>query len=324
MIRPIPADRLTILKVAGNCSRLVYISYVPRLESRTGFVFVCGSKHQEIRDMKLKAICAVAGLAGLATPTLAAPVLFATSGANMYRIDLGEESSGGLPANVQHFALETAIVSLTAGHQGQLWGTERYDSNGDGNYAIYSFENVFDTPSMVQQGDFVDHYTSSIVNVNGDLFGYKDDTHEMIQFDIDNGTYDVVGSYAGIGISPASSGWDSESGAFYGVRDSELFRFTFPGEGVSAVKIHDLDFGSLRGPRGGEIIDGVYYHTIVDNDIMHVFSIDLSNGATQELVAFEVLGGGVSTGLAGFPAVPAPGTVALLSLGGFAGLRRRR
>ncbi len=275
--------------------------------------------------MNNKAICAFAVIAGLAAPTLAAPTLFATSGSILYRIDLGNEESGGLPAGVEQFELGAAIVSMTYGAEGELWMTGRHDLDNDGNYALYSIDNPFGTPVLTERGDFISGLTSSIVNIDGALIGYKDSTQEMIEIDPLLNSASVVGSYAAIGSSPASSGYDSSTGRSYGIRHSELFEFVTTESGVESSNIATIDFGALRGAQGGEIIDGVYYHAIIANDTMHIFSIDLENGESHELVAFGVEpGSGVSLGLTGIPTVPAPGSVALLGLGGFVGLRRRR
>jgi len=256
---------------------------------------------------------------------MATPVLYATSGSYMYRIDFGVGlTNDGLPASIDSFQLDHSIVSLTAGNNGELWGTERHDSSQDGNYALYRFDNINSTPVMAQQGDFLDGPTSSILNVEGELHGFMDSTKEMITIDPDTGSYTVIGSYADLPVSPASSGYDSLTQSAYGIRGTELFRFDLSLESsFNATKVADVDFGEIdQGPMGGEVIDGVYYHANVSGLTMSIFAIDLTTGLTEEVISFEVHEAG-ATGLAGF-SVPTPGSAALLALGGLVSTRRRR
>ncbi len=273
--------------------------------------------------MKTSTICTLMGIAALATPAFAAPTLFATSGSYLYRIDLGNLDNGGLPQGVDTFQLDTALVSLTIGNDGELWGTERHDSSGDGNYAIYRIDDLLATPVMTQQGDFINSLSSSIVNINGTIHAFLDDTSEMVALDMDTDTYSVVGSFANLPVTPASSGYDAITNTSYGIRDTELFQFDATGTELGSTKVADLNFGGLTGPIGGEIVDGVYYHAIMQNLTMHIFAIDLITGVTEELVAFEVHEGG-SLGLAGIPTVPTPGSAALLAMGSLMTMRRRR
>lgn len=273
--------------------------------------------------MNTKSIAALAGIAALATTASAAPVLYATSGSYMYRVDLNADQGSA----VTETQLDAMLVSLTVGNNGELWGTERYDSSGDGNHAIFRVDNIDGTPVATQQGDFLQGYNSSIVNINGTLTGFKDSTREMIAIDPENDTYTVLGSYAGLPFTPASSGFDAQTQSTYGLKNDELYRFD-SAEGIDNVlntqKIADVDFGGLAGAAGGEIVDGVYYHAIVADLVMHIFTIDMQTGATEELLSFSVRETG-ALGLAGYAGtVPTPGTLALLGLGGMLSTRRRR
>ena len=265
-------------------------------------------------------------MAALSAPVLASPILYATSGSQLYRIDVGNLDNGGLPQGVDMFQMEHTLVSLTHGNNGELWGTERYESSGDSKFSLYRIDDLMSTPIMTEHADFIGGRTSTIVNVNGNLQGFLDDTSEMISIDTVNNTYDVIGSYANLPNTPASSGFDSLSQTSYGIRDNELFQFdsNFGTSGsFNSVKVADLDFNGINGPMGGEIVDGVYYHAVVQDLVMHIFSVDLITGATDELVSFDVLEGD-AVGLAGIPAVPAPGSAALLALGSLIATRRRR
>jgi len=282
--------------------------------------------------MNARTITTLAGLASITSLAMANPTLYMTSGHQMYRIDLGLEPDieggevGGPQVSV--FQMDRLIVSLTSGDNGELWGTERYDSNENGFHALYRFDDINTTPVMTMQGDFLVDYNSTMTNVSGTLHAFNDASRELLALDHENDTFSVVGSYADLPFTPASSGYDAQTDALYGLKIDELYRFNINPTTESSLttqKIADLDFGGIIGASGGEIIDGVYYHGIVDaNMVMHLFTIDLLTGATEEILAFEVSESG-AFGLAGFDApVPTPGTMALLALGGFFSVRRRR
>lgn len=260
-------------------------------------------------------------IGGTATAGLAGPTLFVTSGTDMYRIQLDEPTGGAAFTQFDHFTMEAELVSLTADDNGRLWGTEVRDTNEDGNHILYSIDNVLSSPLLTNQGDFLSERTSSIVWANGSLHGFTQPSQELISIDTDYNAYSVVGTFGEGVIPPASSGWDSETNAFYGIRDEQLFRFSMGAE-LTTVKVADLDIG-YSGPNGGEIIEGIYYHAVNDGEAMHIFSIDLLTGASTELIAFEVSGRG-PVGFAGVGTVPAPGALALLGAGGLVGLRRKR
>ncbi|MGV6815426.1 MAG: hypothetical protein ACWA5W_10540 [Phycisphaerales bacterium] len=272
--------------------------------------------------MKNKALIGFACvIGGTASAGMAAPTLFVTSGTDMYRIQLDDPSSGASFTQFDHFTMDASLVSLTADDQGRLWGTEVNDTNGDGNHALYSIDNALSVPTLNNEGDFLSERTGSIVWANGSLYGFEGATRQFIQIDPATDSSTVIGTFAEGVASPASSGWDSATNAFYGVRNEELFRFNM-GEELGSVKVADLNFG-MSGPIGGEIIDGIYYHAINDGEAMHIFSIDLLSGVTTELIAFEV-SGRAPVGFAGVGTVPAPGALALLGAGGLVGLRRKR
>ncbi len=260
-------------------------------------------------------------IGGAATASLAAPTLFVTSGTEMYRIQLDEPTGGAAFTQFDQFTLGAELVSLTADDQGRLWGTEVRDTNGDGNHALYSIDNVLSSPVLTNQGDFLTERTSSVVWANGSLYGFTQTSQQLVTIDPDTDSYSAVGTFGEGVIPPASSGWDSVTNAFYGIRDEQLFRFSM-GTELTSVKVADLDFG-YSGPNGGEIVEGIYYHAINDGEVMRIFSIDLLTGASLEIIAFEVSGRG-PVGFAGVGTIPTPGTLALLGAGGLVGLRRKR
>ncbi len=274
--------------------------------------------------MRTLAIGALAALVGSSASALAAPTLYATSGSYMYRVDLNSLGSNG-EFGVDSFNLGTPLVSLTVGNEGELWATERYDSNENGFHALYRLDDINSIPVLTEQGDFLHGYNSAMVNLNGRLHAFKDSTRELIEIDAVNDNYTVVGSYGDVPFSPASAGFDVETQSMYGIKTNELYRFDINLELPTAVatqKIADVDFGQLAGPVGGEIIDGVYYHAVVVDLTMHIFTIDMQTGATTELISFGVHDTG-AVGLTGMT-VPAPGALALLGLGGAMTTRRRR
>lgn len=272
-----------------------------------------------MKNRTLMGLVCVVGAA--ASASMAAPTLFVTSGTDLYRIQLDAPTEGASFTQFDQFTMGASLVSLTADDQGRLWGTEVDDVNEDGMHALYSISSGLTTPILNNEGEFLPERTGSLVWANGQLHGFARESNQMITIDPANDTSSIFGQLP-IGMNtPSSSGWDSATGAFYGIRSGELFRFN-SGEELSSTKVANVDFG-LAGPAGGEIIDGIYYHAINDGTQMHIFSIDLESGLSTELIAFAVEGR-APVGLAGINGVPAPGALALLGAGGLVGLRRRR
>lgn len=271
-----------------------------------------------MKNRTLMGLVCVVGAA--ASASMASPVLFVTSGTDLYRIQLDAATEGASFTQFDQFSMDASLVSLTADDQGRLWGTEVNDVNDDGMHALYSIDNALTTPVLNNEGEFLAERTSSIVWANGQLHGFNQPSNQMLTIDAANDTSSIFGTLAAGTNPPASSGWDSETGSFYGIRNDELFRYSM-GDELTTTKVTDVDF-NINGPTGGEIIDGIYYHAINDGTNMHIFSIDLESGASTELIRFAVEER-APVGLAGF-VVPAPGSLALLSAGGLVGLRRRR
>jgi len=272
-----------------------------------------------MKNRTLMGLVCVVGAA--ASASMAAPTLFVTSGTNLYRIQLDAPSEGASFTQFDHFVMDASLVSLTADDQGRLWGTEVRDVNDDGMHALYSIDNALETPILTNEGEFLAERTSSIVWANGQLHGFSQPSNEFLNIDHANDTASIFGLLADGVNPPASSGWDSNSGSFYGIRNAELFQYSV-GEELSTTKVGDVDFG-INGPTGGEIVDGIYYHAISDGSLMHIFSIDLETGLSTELITFGIEGR-EPVGLAGISGVPTPGSLALLGAGGILGLRRRR
>ncbi|MCA9303839.1 MAG: PEP-CTERM sorting domain-containing protein [Phycisphaerales bacterium] len=272
-----------------------------------------------MKNRTLMGLVCVVGAA--ASASMAAPTLFVTSGTDLFRIQLDAPTEGANFTQFDHFTTGVSLVSLTADDEGRLWGTEVSDVNEDGMHALYSIDNVLSTPILNNEGEFLAERTSSIVWSNGSLFGFTQDSRQFIEIDPINDIATAVGPLATGTNPPASSGWDSATGAFYGIRSGELFRYEI-GEELATTKVANVDFG-ISGPTGGEIIDGIYYHAINDGSLMHIYSIDLESGISTELITFAVEGR-APVGLAGVSGVPAPGALALLGAGGLVGLRRRR
>lgn len=256
-----------------------------------------------------------------ASVSMASPTLFLTSGTTMYRIQLDAPQGGAAFTQFDQFDLGVELVSLTADDQGRLWGTEVIDTNGNGNYALYSMDQVLGVPAMTLEGDFLAQRTSSIVWSQGSLYGFVHPGDQMIAIDYVNDASTAVGSLAE-GTFLTSSGWDNTTGAFYGIDINNLYRYDNSESGFVSSLVTELDFG-VSGTSGGEVIEGIYYHAINDGEVMHIYSIDLLTGETLELINFEV-DGRASVGLAGVSNVPSPGSLALLGAGGLIGMRRRR
>lgn len=267
----------------------------------------------------MKTLIALA-LAATAGTAVAQPTFLATQGSTLLRYTDGS-------GTVDSFTLSNPIIGLTTNPSGQIIGSS---PGSDPTPGFYSLDNPLGTPSATFLGASGDArgYTS-LTYAQGELYGFFDGGQQL--FNIDDNTF--AGSSLGfIGVNNVTFGgsaYDESSDTFFAMGyDLATFEvFVYEVEDFSTNPSGTLigSSGILGDGMSLEFFDGVLYAAIQNrtSGAFELGTIDTSTGAfsfEQEL-ASSFSPSGDPTSLV---VIPAPGTFAMLGLGGLVAARRRR
>jgi MYXO-CTERM domain-containing protein len=259
-------------------------------------------------------------LAATAGTAMAQPTFLATQGSTLLRYTDGS-------GTVDSFTLSDPIIGLTVNPSGQIIGSSPGNQPTPG---FYSLDNPFGTPSVSFLGASGDArgYTS-LTYAQGELYGFFDGGQQL--FNIDDNTY--TGTQVGfIGVNNVTFGgsaYDEATDTFfamgYNLNTFEVFVYEVENYSTSPSGTLIGNTGILGDGMSLEFFDGVLYAAIQNRTTgaFELGTIDTATGAfsLEQVLASSFSPSGDPTSLV---VIPAPGTFAMLGLGGLIATRRRR
>ncbi len=267
----------------------------------------------------MKTLIALA-LTAAAGTAFAQPTFLATQGSTLLRYTDGAGS-------VDSFSLSAPVIGLTTNPSGQILAST---SNQNSPAQFFTLDDPSGSPSLTFLGDSVgDNMFTSLTYVGDDLFGFFDGSQQL--WSIDDGTYQgtQIGFVGVNDVTFGGSAYDDATDTFFAMGyDLNTFEvFVYEIEDFSTNPSGTLigNTGILGDGMSLEFFDGVLYAAIQNRTTgqFELGSIDTSTGAfsLEQVLADTFSPSGDPTSLV---VIPAPGTFAMLGLGGLLAARRRR
>lgn len=261
-------------------------------------------------------------VACLTAPALGTVQFLATDGTHLIRAD----STGSVQPAV---TMSQPLQSLTF----VPWGSALPGASGgdviacragsvSGQWGVYRMDDPFGaSPTLTQIGSTT-FGVGSLVFAGSELYGINDSLAPMRVSQLDPTNFSVIQTW-NTGINVAGGGglaWDSVGSRFIisDATNHRLMAWT-PAGGASVIGPVGLGFAN----NGIEFLEGTLYGALrpdASTTTLRMGAFDLSTGAfTTMATATGITGAGT-----GFVAIPAPGALAALAMGGMLSWRRRR
>lgn len=270
----------------------------------------------------LIAVAALAGVAGAQVKYLVSDdgtLYQGTVGGGVNTFSIGN-------AHLIGMTIVPAGVSVAGGGAtgGDVIGIDDQD-NANGRHDVYRVDNAFSgTPTLVRIGES-DRVSNSLTFANGHLFGANGlgGTFRIHELDLTSfaGVADFTPGFAVTGVG----------GVSYSATD-DLFYFV--NNGADSLNTYDLNSNSAAFVGGSgttftnhglEHIGTTLWGAIGDDaGTLEVGTWAKGSGTFTSMQTVAPYSGGGSHGVIGFVAIPAPGAMAVLGLGGLIAGRRRR
>lgn len=255
------------------------------------------------------------GMLAMAAGTVAAqPTFLVSNGSTLYRTTLGGAT--------ETFNLGDDIVGMTVAADGTIYATSSTASATSGLFELYTLENSGGAaPSLSLVTDQLANVYTALTFIGGDLYSSLGGGPRLVNIDLNTFAETEVGNTAVFNVGGAA--YDQNSDTLYWSSGIEDALYSIDYNTAAATMIGSLGIDVSQQGMDFFEFDGTLYHA-VDNETTGRFELGTTDTSTGAYTFLQTIVDANLEGSTSIAIIPAPGSVALLGLGGLVATRRRR